>query len=113
MSLPISYPWRARLSTSDRINSSALPFLSSRSNIGDSTYAIAIYCYANGRSASGRAGSVLEFNHQRLEGTIHQVVFLMFGGGAPTGFSGLVDGRVHLPVRHGQPRVLFGQVGRK
>src|SRR5512146_591523 len=43
MSLPISYPWRGRPSTSERISSSALPFLSSRSKTAV-ICRIAIYC---------------------------------------------------------------------
>src|SRR5437016_9611749 len=43
MSLLSSYPCLGCASTSDRISSSALPFLSSRSRIGDFIYCIATY----------------------------------------------------------------------
>src|SRR5262245_54149979 len=40
---PISYPWRARSSSSARIINSALPFFNSRSGTGDDIYCNAIY----------------------------------------------------------------------
>src|SRR5262245_7671520 len=44
---PISYPCRARSSSSDRIINSALPFFNSRSGTGDAIYCNAIYAHWN------------------------------------------------------------------